>query len=455
MMAVNPSFGPELQWLDSFSDEGEIRLVGDFNGDGKDDLATFTRSDTADVYVALSSGQGFRSAGVKWHDAFCSGDEIPLVGDFNGDRKDDIAAFTRGDTGDVFVALGTTKYMLHENWGGSWSDADKSRKNRDDDMLCWAASAANLLQWTRWGNVHGMTTADQMFTYLQQHWTDDGGNPYYALQWWFGGTNMAQGVPGWAQVDVAGGGFFPGQSLWNFIHRSSDRAQALSTIDSYLRSGYAVSLRVSTGAVNSGHFVTCWGYEFRAGNTGDYAGVYLTDSDDNTGKPKKNFLKYYEVVQANGQWYLKKKGSGTLWTITDVYGLSRRPTGVIAASGLAAAGLTSTVVPTAWEAASSDVSDQAAQAMPWGGAAGFRTVADRAEELPSFAWGVDAIMCQLTEDEGVASGRADLPADLASACAPQRRLVPSNSSRLIDDVRHDENLPLRDLVVALEPEWQS
>ena len=31
--------------------------------------------------------------------------EIPLTGDFNGDGKDDIAAFTRGATADVYVAL--------------------------------------------------------------------------------------------------------------------------------------------------------------------------------------------------------------------------------------------------------------------------------------------------------------------------------------------------------------
>ncbi|MGL4554520.1 MAG: FG-GAP repeat protein, partial [Gemmataceae bacterium] len=42
---------------------------------------------------------------VKWHDNFSFYNEVPLAGDFNGDGKTDLATFTRGGTGDVFVAL--------------------------------------------------------------------------------------------------------------------------------------------------------------------------------------------------------------------------------------------------------------------------------------------------------------------------------------------------------------
>src|SRR5207248_1368074 len=97
-------FGPGVKWHDYFSVGDEIPAVGDFNGDGKDDIATFTRGGTGDVYVALSDGTKF-GAGVKWHDYFWVNDEIPAVGDFNGDGKDDIADFTRGSVADVYVAL--------------------------------------------------------------------------------------------------------------------------------------------------------------------------------------------------------------------------------------------------------------------------------------------------------------------------------------------------------------
>ncbi|MGH7601919.1 MAG: FG-GAP repeat domain-containing protein, partial [bacterium] len=104
--AANAFVGTTVKWHDQFCLGSEIPLVGDFNGDGKDDIATFTRGNSADVYVALSNGaNAFVGTAMKWHDQFCFGNEIPLAGDFNGDGKDDIATFTRGSTADVYVAL--------------------------------------------------------------------------------------------------------------------------------------------------------------------------------------------------------------------------------------------------------------------------------------------------------------------------------------------------------------
>jgi hypothetical protein len=118
------SFAAPRKWIDSFCAEKEnlwagfrIPAVGDFNGDGKYDIAYFIKNTEygnrqGDVYVALSTGSAF-SAPVKWHDSLCLNDEIPLVGDFDGDGKDDIASFVmdtrHGDpsVGDVYVVLST------------------------------------------------------------------------------------------------------------------------------------------------------------------------------------------------------------------------------------------------------------------------------------------------------------------------------------------------------------
>ncbi|MBB5868283.1 hypothetical protein F4553_001662 [Allocatelliglobosispora scoriae] len=102
--------GTSVKWNDFFALTGETPLTGDFNGDGKDDIVAFTHGTTGtaagDVYVGLSTGTGFLG-GAKWHDWFAPGNEIPVVGDFNGDGKDDIATFTHDTAGDVYVALST------------------------------------------------------------------------------------------------------------------------------------------------------------------------------------------------------------------------------------------------------------------------------------------------------------------------------------------------------------
>ncbi|MFD3762575.1 DUF2961 domain-containing protein [Streptomyces sp. NPDC058622] len=108
-------------WHDHFSLGNEIPAVGDFDGDGKDDIATFTRGDNADVFVSLSSGSIFRQDGWRWHDFFAVGNEIPAVGDFDGDGRDDIATFTRGDSADVYVSLSDGSRFVQWSW--KWHDA--------------------------------------------------------------------------------------------------------------------------------------------------------------------------------------------------------------------------------------------------------------------------------------------------------------------------------------------
>nr|WP_319494133.1 hypothetical protein [uncultured Desulfobacter sp.] len=114
-------------------------------------------------------------------------------------------------------------YDYYDTWSSTWSDANKSSSNSDDNYLCWAAAASNILYWSGRGNVEGaiFDSSQDIFDYFQYYWSDEGGNPRYAYYWWFTGTNLTDGIDGWAQVEINGGGGFWDLSSFNAYYWSS------------------------------------------------------------------------------------------------------------------------------------------------------------------------------------------------------------------------------------------
>jgi V8-like Glu-specific endopeptidase len=164
--------GTSALWHDRFSVGVEIPLSGDFNGDGKADVATFSRGSTADVYVALSDGTKFDGNGVMWDDYFAANSEVPAVGDFNGDGKDDIATFTLGSTGDVYVALSDgTKFGASALWHGDFGyNAEQPyvgdfNGDGKDDIAVFTRGTT--------GDVYVALSDGTKFTSSAQKWHDD------------------------------------------------------------------------------------------------------------------------------------------------------------------------------------------------------------------------------------------------------------------------------------------
>jgi hypothetical protein len=166
-LSTGTSFGPSGKWHDYFSLDGEVPAVGDVNGDGRDDIVTFTHDSLGDVHVALSTGSSFAPA-QKWHDWFGITGESPGVADVNGDGRADIVTFTQGALADVYVALSTgAGFAVAQKWHDQFALglADPRLGDVNGD------GRADLLQFSRDGVVSVAVSTGSSFAPAQR-WHD-------------------------------------------------------------------------------------------------------------------------------------------------------------------------------------------------------------------------------------------------------------------------------------------
>jgi hypothetical protein len=109
--------------------------IGDFNGDGKDDIFRYLSDSGEQVFV--STGTGFACSGV-WSPAGNGSDGKWHVGDFNGDGKDDVFRFIDGIGDQMFLSSGSSFYF-NGVWtpagagvDGTWHVGDFNGDGKDD-----------------------------------------------------------------------------------------------------------------------------------------------------------------------------------------------------------------------------------------------------------------------------------------------------------------------------------
>ncbi|MBT2895234.1 trypsin-like serine protease [Streptomyces sp. McG3] len=139
---------PKKVWAStgSFSGAASKLTSGDYNGDGKDDLAVLYNSGKAadgkyvtTVFTYTSNGTGFAAPKQSWvsSGSFDWSKSKPVSGDFNGDGKDDLAVFYNGGQAAdgkhvsltfTFTSNGTAFNNPTTSWTSSGSfDWDKSK----------------------------------------------------------------------------------------------------------------------------------------------------------------------------------------------------------------------------------------------------------------------------------------------------------------------------------------
>ncbi|NEA16503.1 FG-GAP-like repeat-containing protein [Streptomyces halstedii] len=185
---------------------GESQAVsGDFNGDGREDVAAFYDNGTspegknrASLYAFYSNGNGFAAPKKVWSTpgGFTASKSKLTSGDYNGDGKDDIAVFYDSGTSDTgnmssiytFTSNGTGFGAPKKVWttegGFTWSKSkvtsgDYNGDGKDDIAVLYDGGSSDT---GRVSSLYTFTSNGTGFANPRKTWTTPGGFTWSASQ---------------------------------------------------------------------------------------------------------------------------------------------------------------------------------------------------------------------------------------------------------------------------------
>ena len=264
--------------------------------------------------------------------------------------------FVIGGVVEVF-AEETAQLNVEMRCGREWRDTNKEwNLPNENDKMCWAAAAANILDWTHWGIKSGFGTISTKTSIETsgKSWGNRGGLMRYGWQWWFNGMDN---LPPWlTEVDLSlcsPYGCSPCGCGWATVSEDPDKKlqedffdyyrsyywnwdshDIMTVIQHFLDNCYGVTITIfkiydydlhehvhtvkqydeqKFQRYRQGHALTVWGYE---PGDDDTVTLRITDSDTGTGLA----LEGETDNQKETTHYLTFERDGSKWITEDYIG---------------------------------------------------------------------------------------------------------------------------------------
>jgi hypothetical protein len=203
-------------WTSGYGVGSSSQMLGDVNGDGKDDAITYFGK-TGEWYVGLSNGSGFNSY-TRWAVSYGIDSTTQMLGDVNGDGKADAIVYSE-KTGEWSVSL--SKGNTFEGYG-TWGNSGNLFTNSDSAWRKlfnkWAGKSISTSPMI--GDVNGDGKADAIVQKSGEWYVAvSNGNGFSSFNKWIG--NYGRDGNSWMVADVNGDGkadavtFFRETGEWN------------------------------------------------------------------------------------------------------------------------------------------------------------------------------------------------------------------------------------------------
>ncbi|MBZ5712353.1 trypsin-like serine protease [Nannocystis pusilla] len=282
----------------------ETPLVGDFNGDGRDDIVTFTHGDSSagplDAIVSLSNGSTFGGATV-WQDWWSHRGNVPAVGDFNNDGRDDIWSFTESG---VWVALSRGYDFNGSIFVSPAGSTDSEDIGRVGDVNGDGRADAVLFAADGTGDVHVMLSTASGFgpkTKWHEFFAPEGETPQVADVNGDGRADIVTFTQGMNanQVFVAlsSGSGFGAATVWNTYFALPGEVPALGRFNAGAAADIITFVKAGAVYVGLSNAVNSFGSAFWDADFGDFNDTYRVG--DVNGDGRDDILRFTQDQSAD------------------------------------------------------------------------------------------------------------------------------------------------------------